>query len=365
MELLDKNARIKSYMDTYLYSKYPKYSEKLTKAIMEDEVIDKATDAFKDVVYEIKRAKVSDSLVRILNSSNVVLLDCAEPLPRAFKVFCAKDYKSPDKRTKIFIDCTKVITKSKTSQDLIVDETKLISYLINAGATMIFHKATDKILNNTALIIELATCFAKSFTHVIDYLLKISIQETSKNKTLYLSASYFLQGIINYNEQRSLEIAQKIAGINDREANMINLLLYKIAKKDLLKEEYYFNAPYRDEKTYIPESIYENGSLEKGPNVALEDLNPYDNLKSFIIAMREVMHFDPRVIRDDIIIEKWMTLFGPGTVFGLEYFPAMSAMITDAYVGGYLNSQKAIESVCKVNMVSYAKQLITLIERTV
>lgn len=359
MELLEKNAKVKSYMDTYLYSKYPRYSEKLTKAIMEDEIIDKSTDVFKDVIYEIKRARVSDSLVRILNSTNVILLDCMEPLPRAFKVFYAKDYKSPDKRAKIFIDCTKVITKSKTSQDLIVDETKLISHLINAGSTMIYYKAIDKILSNTALVVELTTCFAKAFTHVIDYLLKISIQETSKNKTLYLSASYFLRGILNYGEQRSLEIAQKIAGISDREASMINLLLYKNSKKSALKEEYYLNAPYRNDSNYIPESIYED------ERVSLQDLNPYEDLKSFIISMREVMHFDPKVIRDDIIIEKWMTLFGPGTVFGLEYFPAMSAMITDAYVGSYLNSQKSIESICKVNMVSYAKQLITLIERVV
>lgn len=359
MELLDKNASVKSYMDTYLYSKYPKYSEKLTNAIMRDPMIDKSTNAFQDVIYEIKRARVSDSLVRVLNSTNVILLDCEEPLPRPFKVFCAKDYRTTEKKTKIFIDCTKVITKSKTSQDLIVDETKLISHLINAATTMIYHKATDKILKRTSLVIELATCFAKAFTHVIDYLLKISIQETSKIKTLYLSASYFLRGIIGFEEKTSSDIAKKIAGISDREANIIDLLLDKVSRKINLREEYYLDAPYRDEKLYVPETIME------ADNVNLKDLNPYENIKTFIIAMREVMHFDPKAIRDDIIIEKWMTLFGPGTVFGLEYFPAMSAMITDAYVGSYLNSQKSIESICKINMVSYAKQLITLIEQTV
>lgn len=364
MQLLEKSAQTKTYMDTYLYSEYPKYTEKLTNAIMKDPLIDKSTDAFKDVLYEIKRTQVSESLMRILNSTNVVLLDCDEPLPRAFKVFCAKDYKSPDKKTKIFIDCTNVITKSKTSADLIVDATKLISYLINAGTTMIYHKATDKILKQTSLIIELADCFAKAFTHVIDYLLKISIQETSKNKTLYLSAYYFLRGIVNYDEKNSIEIAKKIANINDRESSMINLLLYKTTMNTKLKEEYYLNLPPIDENLYVPEYISQSRVLNEHVVIG-KDFHPFENIKTFILALREVMHFNPKAIDVNIIVEQWMKLYGPGTVFGLEYFPAISAMITDAYVGGFLNSQKSIESICKTNMVSYSKQLLTFIENTV
>jgi hypothetical protein len=45
----------------------------------------------------------------------------------------------------------------------------------------------------------------------------------------------------------------------------------------------------------------------------------------------------------------------------MEYFPAFSAMITDAYNGGYLNQQKTIEKVCGAEMVEYSKQVITLI----
>lgn len=364
MELLDKAVQTKTYMDTYLYSKYPKYTEKLTNAIMKDPVIDKSTDAFKDVLYEIKRTQVSESLMRILNSTNVVLLDCDEPLPRAFKVFCAKDFKSPDKRTKIFIDCTNVITKSKTSADLIVDATKLISHLINAGTTMIYHKATDKILKQTSLIIELATCFAKAFTHVVDYLLKISIQETSKIKTLYLSAYYFLKGIVQLDEKNSSEIAKKIAGISDREASIVDLLMYKASKNHNLKEEYYLNMEHKDEKLYVPESIFQQNSLLEKADL-VKGMEPYDDIKYFILAMTNVMHFNPKAINIDIVVEQWMKLYGPGTVFGLEYFPAISAMITDAYVGGFLNSQKSIESICKINMVSYTKQLLHFIENTV
>ena len=60
-----------------------------------------------------------------------------------------------------------------------------------------------------------------------------------------------------------------------------------------------------------------------------------------------------------------MQQFGPGTVFGLEYLPALSAMLTDAYSGGYLNQQKTIEKICADNMVEYNKSLFTMLDSTI
>ena len=331
MEPVQKD-HVKTYVDTYLYNKYPLYTKKLTNAIMQDPIIDKGSTAFEDVIYEVKRARVSDALVRILNSSNVILLNCDEPLPRAFKVFCAKDFRSKDQKLKIFIDCTNVITKSKNSTDLIVEESKLISYLINAGVTMVYHKATDKILSRNYLIVEAATCFAKLFTYIIDYLVKVSIQETNKIKVTYMSAMYFLQCVMGFDTDKSIGTAKKIAGISDREATMVDILLDKASHVK-----------------GVPES----------------DTNPFKDIKCFIRAMREVMHYDSKAISEDIIVQKWMELFGPGTVFGLEYYPALSAMMTDAYVGSFLNSQKTIENICKVNMVSYSKYILDMINQVV
>ena len=330
MELME-TSDIKSYGDTYLYNRYPEYTKKLTQAIMQDEVIDKSTDAFKDVIYEIKRTRVSDALVRVLNSSNVILLNCAEPLPRAFKVFCARDFKSKDKKTRIFIDCTGVITKAKNSGDLIVEETKLVSHLINAAMCMIYHKANMKIVTKGGLVQEATGCFANAFTHIIDYLLKISIQESSKIKTLYISSLYFLQGILNFSQERAMDTAKKIANISDREATIINILIDKASHQKELKQ----------------------------------DINPFLNINIFIKVLRDVMHFNVKAISTDIVIERWMQLYGPSTVMALEYFPALSAMMTDAYVGGFLNAQKTIENVCKTNMVTYAKNVISLIDSVV
>lgn len=323
---------LKSYSDAYLYSKYPMYSKKLTDAIMQDPMIDKSTDAFADVEHEIKRTRVSDGLVRILKSPNVVLLDCDDPLPKAFKVFCARDFRAADKRVKVFIDCSGVITKAKTSAALIVDEMKLVSYLVDAAVCMVYHKQYSKIQKQNSIVVGAATCFAKCFTFVVDYITKVSIQETSKAKVLYLSAMYFLQGVMGFDAEKSHPIAKRIAEVSDREADMLNLLMDKASSvKDVSNRE----------------------------------TDPYADIKAFVNALREVMHFNSNSVTLDTVVERWMTQYGVGTVLGMEYFPAFSAMMTDCYNGAYLNNQRSIEAVCKVDMVKYAKDVIAMIDTIV
>ena len=331
--MVDKKD-IKSYSDAYLYQKYPLYTKKITDAIMRDPVLDKATDSFQDVIYEVKRSKVSESLVNILQSRNVIFLNCEDPMPRAFKVFAARDIKSKDRNIKIFIDCTNVITKSKNSAELIVDATKLISYLINAGITMIYHKSYSTISRRNNIVTGATENFAKCFTFIIDYLAKVSIQESSKIKVMYLSSMYFLEGVMQLGDtNKSKAIAKKIAGISDRESTMLDILL---------------------DKASTPVGVH------KG-----DDPSPYVNIKVFINALRDIMHFNKKAVSTDLIVERWMMQYGPGTVMGLEYFPAFSAMITDAYIGGYINSQKTIEKVCGTSMVTYAKTAIDLIDSVV
>lgn len=330
-----KKTDIKTYSDTYLYQKYPLYNKRLIDAIMKDPLIEKTDESFKDVIYEIKRSRVSSDLLTILTSRNTILLNCVDPLPRAFKVFVARDIKSKEKNIKVFIDCTGVITKDKNYPQYLVNESKLISYLINAGISMIYHKDFNRIIG-TSDIITFTEAFSKLFTFVIDYLTKVSIQETSKIKILYLSAMYFLCNILNFDpdNKRTVDIAKGVSQISEREANILNILMTKI-----------------EDKMARPQ--------------ARNSDNPYENIKTFIQALRKVMHFNEKVITPDMVIERWMVQYGPGTVFGLEYFPAFSAMVTDAYIGGYLNQQKTIEKVLGTTLVSLSKQAISLIDRAI
>ena len=321
--------KYKSYSDTYLYQQHPIYTKTLTDAIMKDPIIDKSSNMFSDVLYVIKRAKISENIVTVLNSKNTILLDCVNPLPKAFKVFCASDIKSKERDMKIFIDCTGVIEKNKSGSAYNVDESKLLSYLINGTVTMVYHKAINKILNRTSMVNIATEAYAKCFTQVVDYLAKVSIQESSRISVLYLTSMFFTISVLNLSEDRAKSIATKIAGISNREAAMLDMLM-------------------------------ERNSISKGD--AKNEANPYENIKTFIAAMRETLHLNKKVISTDMIVERWMMLYGSSTVFAMEYFPHFSAMITDAYIGAYLNKQKAIEKVCGTAMINYSKEVIGLID---
>ena len=67
----------------------------------------------------------------------------------------------------------------------------------------------------------------------------------------------------------------------------------------------------------------------------------------------------------DMVIEKWMYLFGVSTVFALELFPSFAQMLTDAYIGAYINNQKTIEKVCGGEMVAFTKALLEIGGRSV
>lgn len=323
---------IKTYSDTYLFQKYTLYNKRLTDAIMKDLLIEKADESFKDVIYEIKRSRVSSSLLTILTSRNTMLLECIDPLPRAFKVFVARDIKSKERNIKVFIDCTGVITKDKKYPQYVINETKLVSYLINAGISMLYHKNFNSITRSSNIVTYSTEAFSKLFTFVIDYLTKVSIQESSKIKVLYLSAMYFLCNSLNFDpdDKRTMDIAKKVSGISEREANMLNILISRIENKNVRNSN-----------------------------------NPYENIKIFIQALRKVMHFNEKAITPDMVVERWMAQYGPGTVFGLEYFPAFSAMVTDAYIGGYLNQQKTIEKVLGTTLVEYSKEAIYIIDQAI
>lgn len=322
---------LKSYSDSYFYKQYPKYQKLLLDAIMNDPLIDKATEEFKGVILDLKHQRTDEALLRILNSTNTVLLDCDVPLPRTFKVFCAKEMKGRDRgKIKVFIDASACIVKDPKHGDYNVNETALVSYLMNAGVSMIYHKNFDILRRRANMNIGITKCFANCFTHIIDFLAKISIQESKKIQVTYLSAMYFLMGILQLdNENKARDIAMKVADISKNEAILLEDAIEKACRKH--------------------------------SDIKEKDLNPYENIKIFVNSLRDAMHLNPKAVSLDIIVERWMMQFGPGTVFGLEYFPAFSAMITDAYVGGYLNNQKTIEKICGKDMVQYSKDVITML----
>ena len=309
--MLNNPGTVKTYADCYLYTKYPKYNTMIFDALMSDDFIDKVSPQFnEDVLVDIKRARVSAHLVQVLTSPKTILYYPAKPLPTFFKVLVAADpraSKNDKKDRKLFIDCTSVIHRGdkgwKTNPEA------LLSYLISGYCHMAY--TSGLIFGGESTILE-SLNFAKLFTYVIDFIAKISVSEANRDKCMYLASRYYLEGIACRNSDTSRNIAQRNAGITD-----------------------------------IKENTYQ---------FTIKDPEAFKELKNFITLIRDTFKIDKLTV--DIVVEKWMYLFNPSTVFALEYMPAFQSMLTNAYVGAYLNNQKTIEKICGKSMVQYAKYVI-------
>ena len=299
----------KTYNDCYLYNKYPVYNKTLFDGIMSQNFIDKGIENFKEIVYEVKRTRVSSGLVNVLQSPKTILIMPDKPMPKPFVTFVAKDPRSKNERH-LFIDCSNCIVK--TGDGYRVNDGRLVSHLINGYFTMKYTVMGNGFMNSNMLKSG-AICFATLFTHIVDYVGKISVIDNARDKCTYLAARYFLEGIAQISEERSRELARSIVGFSEAK-----------------------------------ESTYAFMTSKEAEN--------FTDLRQFIHLIKDQFKIDKLTV--DVMVEKWMYLFGPGTVFALEYLPALFAMITDAYVGSYINNQKTIEKICGKNMVGLAKTLI-------
>lgn len=301
----------KNYSGTYLYGKYPDYEKMLFTFIMEAEVIDKNNEEFDDIIFEVKRRQVSSSLSKVLKSDKVRLMTANKALPRQFKVFCAKDIKNNKKDNIVYIDCTGLLVKGRSGKLVCKDIDIFISYLQSASHTYIYYKDESRFTNNAAIINKGAQAFADLMTYVVDYIAHISSTPKNKAYCKYMCAQYYMYNILGKDiTDGTFHIARKISGLSDREANVVEM-------------QY--------------------------------DANTFINIKFFVDSLSKILRINKLTI--DVIVERWMYLFSPSTVFALELFPSFATMITDCYIGAYLNNQKTIEKVLGNTMVEFSKSI--------
>ena len=301
----------KTYNNTFIYTKFP-YEENIFRFLINATRIDKDSSKFEDIKYEFKKRQLSSCLLKVLNSKNTILcISDSMPLNTQFRVICSKDPKFSSTDYKIFIDCSGLIVLDKDGNYKCRNIDILVSHIVNAMVTMIYYKAENQILS-TNLVSDSMESFKNLFTHVIDYLAKISVIPSTKSKCQFLSCMYFVENIIgkDFNDN-SQHIAGRICNLSEREQEMI---------------------------------------------MSQCDVEDFANIKSFIGKLTELIKIP--AIKVDNVIDKWMYLYGSNTVFALEYYPALSAMLTDAYCGAYINNQKTIEKVVGNTLVSYTKNVI-------
>lgn len=309
----------KTYASTYLYGQYDQYEKQIFSFIMTGTEIDKNTNEFDDIKYEIKRRQVSNSLVKVLESKKVILITNKTPLSKAFKVFCAKDIKGPDKnKMKVFIDCSNIISKNEESGRYECNRNSIdifVSYLVSAMHTLIYYMDEERITSNAKIMSTGSHAFASLFTHVVDYACKISSMPSAKNKCMYMCSLYYLSNILgkDYTTDGARKISKKVSGLSDREAGIVDI---QIKSESML------------------------------------------NIKHFVETLASVLHLNKLTL--DVIVERWMSIYGTGTIFSIEIFPAFASMITDAYVGGYINNQKTIEKIIGTDMTEFTKTILSI-----
>ena len=309
----------KNYIDTYIYRLYPKYEQELFEFVMKSTRINTLGDNFRDIVFDVRRRKISDTLVKFISSPNVVLgINEGHTLPKSFKTFVSKDVREDKSKIKVFIDVTGVI-REENGVYICNHIEWLISYLIDAMVAFIYTMQPNSLLNNASIKIDGGDCFIRFFSYIMDRLYKISAVPQKKKQVDYVSAIYYQVNILGKDFDKFydsiIQNAEKMADIEKRDASVVNALFVK------------------------------------------ED---FANIDLFAKSLSRLGFKDMRL---DNIISYWMNAFGTGTVFGLEYFPSFSAMLTDCYIGGYLNSQITIEKLASTSMVKFTKTIISIGER--
>lgn len=317
---MSNGTNVKNFTKTYLYTKSGEYETKLINFIMKSERIDKGSVEFQDIKMQVKRRQVTSILYNVLESENVVLLHSSSPMPKSFKVTCMKDIKT-DAKLKVFIDVSSIFRKGNNGWDCISIDT-FVSYILSAMTTYIYFKQPNKILINANCTKHGTTAFSQLVTHIINYLYKINIIEAKRDKCIYLSSLYYLSnvignGSINVSESDKA-LAKKISKLSDREIEIITM--------DLQRDDFL-------------------------------------NIRTFVDCLSRILVLDKLTV--DLFMEKWIYLYGPGTHFGTEYFPAFASILTDAYVGAYINNQKTIEKIAGSEMVDFTKSIFRIGENVV
>lgn len=307
----------KTYANTYLYSKYNIYEKKMYEFIMTADRIDTNSEQFADIIFDFKRRNVGNNLLKILTSKNVIL--ATKPgisLPKAFKVFVAKDVKESKNDFKVFIDVSDIIAL-KNGLYTCVKIDWLTSYIINAMVSYIYTLQENKLLGNASILKDGGEAFAKCFSYIIDRLYKITTVPNFKNKIEYVSMIYYQVNLLGKsltsNSDSIFANAMKISDLDPKLAKIIDI------------------------------------SLEP---------TDFTNIDNFCKCIARVFSFKDLSISN--FIELWMQAFGTGTVFAMEYFPAFSAMLTDTYVGGYINQQMTIEKITGSAMVAFTKTIFQI-----
>lgn len=316
---------LKITSDSYLYDRAD-YKRELFNFLMSCNAIDKHSEAFSDIVYQVKTRQANPVILKVLMSDKVQLVTGTKPMPRAFKVMRAVDVKnntSSKKDKKVFIDCTDIVVMNGgvyKCKNIGV----LMSYLLSAMTYVLYYEIPDKVIRNNTLTEAGTDAFVDLMLYVLGYLKAPVTFGNNKEEMSYVLATYYQRCILCKDDESVWQMAKKISKLDPKKCDYLRIIL----------------ANFYDDK-------------------------PFVNINEFIaefakIFMPDITEKDPSRLTTDALVQRWMYAYGPGTFLGLEVFPAFAAIITDCYVGAYVNQQNSIEKVVGGNVAEFTHTLLAI-----
>jgi len=307
---------IKSYANTFIYGKkddtgYSVEAE-LVQFIMKADRIDKNSEAFSRIDNDVKVRQTTAVLYRILMRDDVVLCLCKKELPASFKVFEARDIRTNSKSPKVFIDLTGIV-KIDNGYFVCKEIDKMCAYLISAMVYLIYHNGNDRLVTNNTVLKSSTICFTKMFTGVLDNL-RVTNYNENRMKISYIIAVYYLYNIMG----KDLPTAQKLA-----------TTLFSMSNKETNAYDYYYEV----EKDFV-------------------------NIDTFVTFLANM--FKLKGLTTDVFLNRWLYMYGKGTLYGPELLPVFLSIITNAYSGAYINQQKTIETMCGRDLVTLTTELLRI-----
>lgn len=307
--------KAKTFANCYLYgmkdSNGYNVESELIEYIIKAQRIDRNSEAFKPVKDAVRSRQNTAVLYRILLNDNVVLCIGPKELPRSFKSFRANDVKSTDKKAKVFIDLTGIL-ELKDGYFQVKDIDRLCAYLIGALINLTYYTDPKKFTNNSSMQKLAGGCFIQLFAGLLDYL-RLTGYTDNKMKICYLAGVYFQYNLMQLDMKSAQAVTTNLLDIQKTDANVYS---YYCDPKDMV------------------------------------DIN------TFITSLAKVFKLEG--LTTDVFIDRWIYLYGPGTLYGTELLPSFLIMITDAYSGSYINNMKRIENICGKDLVTLSTTILRI-----
>ena len=309
-----ETRKIKTYADTYVYnastSEEGSFARSLIEFIRTSDRINVNSTAFEQVRNQVKVRQTTAVLYRILMNKNVVLCMNGKEAPASFKVFMAKDVLT-NKDKKVFIDVTGLL-KMNNGMYYCKEIDKLCAYLIMALVQFLYYDNNQRLIDDNVVCKASMECFIKLFTGILDNLRVANFAE-NRIKISYIAGVYYGYAVMGKPLDSARKYAATVTGIN---------------LKDAGGYDYWYK---------------------------LED---FKDINKFITFLADAFHLNG--LTTGVFLVRYMQMYGKGTIFGLEILPSFISIITNAYSGSFINSQKTIEKFCGREMINLSTEILRL-----